>query len=314
MNIIYMGTPEFAAAPLKMLWEAGHTLSLVVTQPDRARDRGKKVAATPVKALAEELGLVVAQPERLRDNKEFLERMKALEPDLAVVAAYGKLLPPELLQIPRLGCVNIHASLLPKYRGAAPIQRCLLSGDPVTGVTLMYMAEGMDTGDIIAAAETETAGKTSGDLHEELSLLGGQLLLETLPALAAGTAARIPQKEEEASFAPMVSKEEGKVDFRRSAAEIERQIRAFQPWPGAAAVYKGKPLKLLRASVVELIGGRSAEAPVPGTVLAADGAGVHIAAGSGVLVVTRLQAPGKRAMDAGEYLRGNPVEPGSQFE
>lgn len=316
MRIIYMGTPEFAALPLKMLYEEGYEIPLVVTQPDKARDRGKKVQPTAVKALAEELGLAVAQPESLKNNEEFLAQVKAIEPDLMVVAAYGKLLPPALLNAPRLGCVNIHGSLLPKYRGAAPIQRCLLDGCPVTGVTLMYMSEGMDEGDMIATRETETAGKTAGDLHDELAYIGGRLLLDTLPAIQAGNAPRIPQDNAQASFAPMISKAEGQIDFTKSAAEIECQIRAFQPWPGAYGVYRGQPLKLLAAKVVEIVGGNSlqqgrGEGFAPGTVLAAAGGELHIATGDGVLAVTRIQAPGKRAMEVSEYLKGNKIEIGA---
>lgn len=303
MKIVYMGTPEFAVPALRALVQSGETVVLAVTQPDKARNRGKKVQPTPVKAAAEELKIPVVQPEKIKNNQEFLDEIRKLSPDLIVVAAYGKILPPELLEIPRLGCVNIHASLLPRFRGAAPIQHAILEGDTQTGVTLMYMAEGLDTGDMIAKRSTITAGKTAGDLHDELSVLGAELLLETLPALKDGSAPREVQDEALATYAPMIFKQDGHVDFTRTPEEIERHIRGMAPWPGAFALYKGEAVKLLAASALD----KKTDA-VPGTILAAEKEGVDVSAGGRILRVTRIQMPGKRPVDVAEFLRGNQLD------
>ncbi|HVI39429.1 MAG TPA: methionyl-tRNA formyltransferase, partial [Anaerovoracaceae bacterium] len=193
MRIVYMGTPEFAVPPLQMLCENGYQVKLVVTQPDKARDRGKKVQCPPVKDKALEHGVEVLQPEKIKENMEFIGRIKEINPDLIVAAAYGKILPKELLQIPRLGCINIHASLLPKYRGAAPIHRSIIDGEAATGVTLMYMEEGLDTGDMIAARTTQIGKKTTAELHDELSMMGAELLITTLPYIAQGINGRTKQ-------------------------------------------------------------------------------------------------------------------------
>ncbi len=308
MRIVYMGTPDFAVAPLRALHAAGHEIALVVSQPDRPKGRGKKLQPTPVKEAAQKLGLPVFQPEKIKKDPELLERMRALAPDLAVVAAYGKILPKEILEAPRLGCVNIHGSLLPKYRGSAPVQRAILNGDPVTGITLMHMAEAMDAGDMIAKAETETAGKTAGELMDELSRLGAALLIETLPAIEAGTAPRVPQDESAVTLAPMIEKAEGHLDFSRGAAALECQIRAFQPWPGAFADYEGETMKIHSAQVLAEGCGAA-----PGTVLAASPAGIRVATGDGILLVTGIQAPGKKAMPVSEFLKGHAVAAGSVF-
>lgn len=303
MKIVYMGTPEFAVPALRALVQSGETVVLAVTQPDKARNRGKKVQPTPVKAAAEELKIPVVQPEKIKNNQEFLDEIRKLSPDLIVVAAYGKILPPELLEIPRLGCVNIHASLLPRFRGAAPIQHAILEGDTQTGVTLMYMAEGLDTGDMIAKRSTITAGKTAGDLHDELSVLGAELLLETLPALKDGSAPKEVQDEALATYAPMIFKQDGHVDFTRTPEEIERHIRGMAPWPGAFALYKGEAVKLLAASALD----KKTDA-APGTILAAEKEGVDVSAGGRILRVTRIQMPGKRPVDVAEFLRGNQLD------
>lgn len=323
MNIVYMGTPDFAVPALRRIFEDGHQVSLVVTQPDKPRERGKKILPTPVKALAESLCLPVAQPERIKNNTEFINLLKNIKPDLVVVAAYGKILPPELLSIPRLGCVNIHASLLPRHRGAAPIQRSILSGDKETGVTLMHMSEGMDEGDMIAARSTIIDHKTAGELHDELAALGAVLLSETLPALEAGTAPREKQNESLATYAPMIFKKDGLVDFSRNPEEIERRIRAMSPWPGAYTYYKGEQMKLISAKIpsirernelLETETEKNSLIPdiaIPGTICYAGKNGIGIKTGGELLLLTRIQMPGKRAMDVSEYLKGNKIEIGS---
>ena len=233
LKIVYMGTPDFAVPPLKAMAQAGLDVALVVTQPDKARDRGKKVQATPVKAAALEAGFEVDQPERVKNNPEFIQKLKDIAPDIIIVAAYGKILPVELLEIPRLGCINIHASLLPKFRGAAPIQRSIMAGEEKTGVTLMYMEEGLDTGDMIAKAETYIEKKTSDDLHDELSAMGAKLLMEYLPKIASGDIAPEKQDDALACYSPMITKEEGRIDFTKSAFSIECLVRGMPMRPGA---------------------------------------------------------------------------------
>ncbi len=304
MKIIYMGTPEFAMPALRMLYEEGHEIPLVVTRPDRARNRNK-VTPTPVKELALSLGLEVVQPDRITGNEEFLTQVKEIAPDMIVVASYGRILPPELLAIPPLGCINIHGSLLPKYRGASPVQTAILKGETETGVTLMHMAEGLDTGDMITVRTLPVEDKTYGQVLEELGVLGAELLKDTLPALADGTAARTVQNDAEATYAPIISKKDGLIDFARSPREIECQVRAFQPWPGAFTYWKGEMMKILKALPLD----KSTD-KAPGTVLAAGKDGIDVAAGGQILRITHLQMPGKKGMEASAFLRGNSMEAG----
>lgn len=305
-RIIYMGTPEFAVPPLQKMAESGYHVVLAVTQPDKARGRGKKVHPTPVKEAAQACGIQVAQPEKIKGNREFFEELRRLKPDLIVVAAYGKILPAELLEIPSRGCVNIHASLLPRFRGAAPIQRSIIEGDEMTGVTLMYMEEGLDTGDMIAKASTKIGRKNADQLTEELSSMGAELLCEYLPAILAGEVKAEKQDDSLSCYAPMLTKEEGRADFSRSASELERLVRGMGSWPGVTAYYQDQPMKIREADAEE-------EAPdgVPGTILSAGKEGIRVACGRGVLRITRLQMPGKKEMAAADYLRGNSIEEGT---
>lgn len=303
MRIIYMGTPDFAVPPLEALIKSGNKPVLVISQPDAKRDRGEKLKDTPVKAKALEHGIPVAQPERIRGNEVFIQQVRDLAPDLIVVAAYGKLLPKEMLEIPVKGCINIHGSLLPKYRGAAPVQQAILAGDEITGVTLMQMAEGMDTGDMLAHAETTTAGKTTGMILAELSEMGASLLIDTLPRIESGQLEPVPQDESRATYATMIHKQDGLVDFRNPAICIERQIRAMNPWPGAVTAYDGQPMKLWQAEVEE-----ASSAEPPGTILSATSKGLRVATGRGVLNITEIQMPGKKKMSVGDYIRGNNIE------
>ncbi len=305
MRVIYMGTPRFAVPALEKLAELGCEIPLVITKPDRPKDRGKKMQSCPVKLRALELGLDVETPEKLKGNVDIEERIRACAPDLIVVAAYGKILPKAILDIPPLGCVNIHGSLLPKYRGAAPVQRAVINGEEETGVTLMYMAEGMDNGDMIAKTAVPVGEKTAAQLFEELSVKGAELLAETLPAIAGGTAPREKQDESLATYAPMVFKEEGIIDFSRSARSICCLVRGFNDAPVASTVFGGQTMKVYMA-----VPGRDGQSAEPGTVLSATKRGIEVACGGGSVLLTVIQMPGKKAMDVSAFLAGNKIETG----
>ena len=304
MKIVYMGTPDFAVPALEALHREGYEIPFVVTQPDALRDRGKKVKFPPVKEKALELGLQVMQPEKMRKDEGFIKTLRDAAPDLIVVAASGQLLPKEVLDIPAKGCVNIHGSLLPRFRGAAPVQRAIIAGDEETGITLMYMEEGLDTGDMIAKRSTSTAGKTGQQLHDELSQMGAELLVETIPHLDAITAEK--QNDEESTYAPMISKSEGHIDFSRTPDEIERIIRAFDPWPGSYAYCGDKMMKLWQAEVPGIKTGAA-----NGTVIGTGENGIDVAAAGEVLRITQIQVPGKKRVAVREYLKGNSIEIGT---
>ena len=306
MRLIYMGTPDFAVPPLEMLAEAGHEIAYVVTQPDAVRDRGRKIKFSPVKEKAIELGIPVLQPAKIRRNEEFAQTLREAALDAAVVSAYGKILPAHILDIPKYGCLNIHGSLLPRFRGAAPIQAAIIAGDEETGITIMHMDEGLDTGDMLAKASTPIDGKNCEELHDELALMGGRLIVETLEDIQGALAKAEKQDDALATYAPMISKADGHIDFGLAPEEIERRMRAFDPWPGTFAEMNGKVFKLWKAEALEDTAG------VPdGTVIAAGKEGLDITAGGRVLRVTQLQAPGKKRMETGDYLRGNCIEIGT---
>ncbi len=299
-----MGTPAFAVASLEACLQLGEVVA-VVTQPDKPRGRGQEVSFSAVKELALARGLLVLQPTKLRGTS-FAQELAALAPEVCVVTAYGKILPPEVLAVPRWGCVNVHASLLPRFRGAAPIQWAIASGDARTGVCLMKMDEGMDTGPVLACAELEIrSDDTSQTLHDRLSSLGGQLLVQELPRYLRGELIPRPQSSEGVVPAPMIDKEDGRLDFRRSAIELERRLRGFTPWPGAFTSVEGSLLKVKRARVGQ---GRGA----PGEVLSAGPGGLEVACGEGSLVLEELQPEGKRAMSAAEFLAGRRFVVGSK--
>lgn len=300
MKIVYMGTPDFAVKPLEALVNAGYEVALVVSKADRAKDRGKKMQSCPVKLKAQELGIPVETPEKIKGNEEFISKIKELNPDLIVVAAYGKILPLDILNIPRLGCVNIHGSLLPKYRGAAPIQRAVIEGAEKTGITLMYMAEGMDTGDMIAKAETSVDHKTADELFVELSALGADLLVKYIPLIENGTAPREKQNDEEATLAPMVYKET--IDWTKSAHEIDCLIRGTD----CQTVWNGQVMKVHMAEEASGNG-------EPGTVIHVDKKTVEIACGNGSLKLKNIQMPGKKAMPIDAFLLGNKIEEGCKL-
>ena len=306
MRIVFMGTPEFAVPSLKVLVEAGHEIRGVFTQPDKPRNRGMKLQAPPVKEYALSVGLPVFQPVRLRDGKA-LEILKELEPELIAVAAYGKILPVDILELPRLGCVNVHSSLLPKYRGAAPINWAILNGEDETGVTIMVMAEGMDTGDILAQRATPIRiDENAAQLFERLAQMGAELLVETVAGIEAGTVKAESQDENRASHAPMLSRELSPMDWSRTARQLHDQVRGLYPWPAATAVVDGVRCKILRTALVE-----DAEGQAPGTVIQADKRGLRVACGSGALEILELQPDGKKAMAASAFLMGHPIRTGT---
>ena len=309
MKVIFMGTPDFAVPALQKLYDIGADIPLVVTNPDRRAGRGKKFQPCAVKELALDLGLSVVSPERIRDNPDFQEQLEQKEPDFIVVAAYGKILPPSILNIPEHGCINIHASLLPKYRGAAPIQRAVLAGDKVSGVSIMYMSERMDEGDIIAQKAVNIEGKTSDELFWEFSVLGAELLAECLPMLFRGESGPPldirPQNHSEATYAPMISKDEALMDWSRTAAQLEAHVLGMYSRPTAFTLLDGELLKVHRARAGGFAEGR------PGSVVEISQDGIGVACGDGrILLLEVIQAPGRKAMPAAEFLRGRSIEIG----
>ena len=307
MKIVFMGTPDFAVPSLRALEQAGHEVCGVFTQPDKPKNRGMKLQQSPVKECALALGLPVYQPAGMRDG-EALAILRSLEPELIAVAAYGKLLPVEILDLPRLGCVNVHSSLLPRYRGAAPINWAILNGEDETGVTIMYMAEGMDTGDILAQAGTPIAlDENAPQLFARLAELGAGLLVDTVAALEAGTAHPVPQDDALATHAPMLSRELSPMDWTRTARQLHDQVRGLHPWPAATALLDGVRCKVLCTALSDKTAGEA-----PGTVLRADKRGLKVACGDGgVLEILELQPDGKKAMAASAFLAGHPVPPGT---
>ncbi|TYO99250.1 methionyl-tRNA formyltransferase [Geothermobacter ehrlichii] len=306
LRTVFMGTPDFACPTLQGLLAAGCNLVGVFTQPDRPSGRGRRLTPPPVKLLAEKHGIEVFQPERLR-RPEAVGQLQKLRPDLVVVVAYGQILPKSVLEIPRYGCINVHASLLPKYRGAAPINKAIIDGESVTGVTTMFMDEGLDTGDMLVKMSLEIGpDETAGQLHDRLAQLGRAAMEETLKRLCAGTLERIPQNDAESCYAPMLKKEDGEIDWRQPAARLHNLVRGLDPWPSAYTWLDGALLKLAATSVEEADG-------EPGTLLAAENDGLVIACGEGALRVRQLQLAGKRRMPAADFLRGCPLTPGIRF-
>ena len=312
MRAVFMGTPEIAATVLKSVLASKHEVLAVVTQPDKPKGRGHEMAFPPVKEVALEAGIPVLQPNRARDE-EFIEELRKINPDIILVAAYGKLLPKEILDMPRFGCINVHASLLPKYRGASPIQWAVLNGDEKSGVTIMHMAEEMDTGDIIMTEEVVLAAEeTAGTLHDKLAEIGGPLLINAMDALETGRAPRIRQKEEEATHVKMLDKTMGNMNFFQPAVVLERFIRGLNPWPTAYTKLDGKMLKLWKAAVIpaESIG-KEARGCEPGTIVAVEKEHFDILTGEGMLRIQELQLEGKRKMTTEEFLRGFKLEVGT---
>lgn len=304
MRIVFMGTPDFAAASLKKLIDEKYDIAAVFTQPDKPRDRGMKLSYSPVKELALENNIPVYQPTKLRDGTA-TELIKSLRPDILVVVAYGRILPDDMLEVPKYGAINVHASLLPKYRGAAPIQWAVLNGDKITGVTTMYLASEMDTGDIIYTAETEIGEfETSGELFDRLMVMGAELLDRTLRDIEAGTAPRTPQDHSKASYVKMLDKSLSPIEWAKTPREIIKLIYGLQPWPVATAELDGKVFKIYSAEYTQ-----NKTVKAPGSVVSAGKKGIEIAClGGETLLITELQAAGKKRMKASDYLLGHPIK------
>lgn len=306
-----MGTPDFAVDTLEAIVNAGHEVALVVTQPDKAKGRGKKVCYTPVKEKALEHDLPVAQPEKVREEA-FVEQLRAIAPDVIVVVAFGQILPESILNIPKYGCINVHASLLPAYRGAAPIQWAVIDGLTETGVTTMYMEKGLDTGDIILQSKISLApDETGGSLFDKLAKDGAALLVRTLTMLEDGTATRTKQDDSQSSYAKMLTKDMGCLDFTKDAVVLERLIRGLNPWPSAYTRIQDKTLKIYVAEVVSE--DAESSAAEPGTVVAVDKKSFTVQCGKGALRVFNLQLEGKKRMDTAAFLLGYKVETGMQL-
>lgn len=306
MKIIFMGTPDFAVGTLEALIEAGHEITLVVTQPDKPKGRSGALQFPPVKECAVAHGIEVFQPTRIRleENVEFLRKYDA---DIFVVAAFGQILPKSILDMPKYGCINVHASLLPKYRGAAPIQWAIINGDAVTGVTIQQMDVGVDTGDIIVTKELVIAAdETGGGLFDKLAVVGAEACLEALAQIEKGTATRTPQCHEEATHVSMISKEFGNIDWNKSAEEIERLIRGLNPWPSAYTKLGGKTFKIWKASVAA----SESKAENVGMIAEVGKNSLLVQTGNGLLSLEEVQLEGKKRMDIGAFLRGNSLEAG----
>lgn len=316
MRIVFMGTPDFAVEALEALCAAGQKVVLAVTQPDRQKGRGRKVIQTPVKICAEKWGVPVFQPARVREA-DAIEKIRSFSPDLIVVAAFGQILPRELLDIPRLGCVNIHASLLPRLRGAAPIQWAVIEGDQESGVTLMQMNEGLDTGDILFQESVTIGSEETGEsLYEKLAKLGGEMIVRYLPAIEAGEINPVRQDNEMSSYAPMLKKEMGEVDWAKPAEVIARNVRGLLPWPGAYTLLNGHVLKIWSAKTCAgpdsvPSGLKPAAEAVPGEVLGSDKRAMYVRTGEGVLQILEVQAEGKKRMTSDAFLRGTKVPEGT---
>ncbi|MEE1028512.1 MAG: methionyl-tRNA formyltransferase [Agathobacter sp.] len=309
MRVIFMGTPDFAVGTLEEIIRAGHKVVLVVTQPDKPKGRGKAMQYTPVKECALAHGIEVFQPVKVKEP-ENIEVLRKYEPDIIIVAAFGQIVPKSILDMPKYGCVNVHASLLPKYRGAAPIQWAVINGDEVTGVTIMRMNEGIDTGDMIAKKTVRLAeDETGGSLFDKLAQVGAQLCVETMEMIEAGKVEYIPQNNEEATHTSMIRKELGLIDWNRPAVEIERLIRGLNPWPSAYTQLSGKTFKIWKARVVS-----DENTYEPGCICRIDKEGMYVQTGEGILLLTEVQMEGKKRMEASAFLRGYQVEEGSFFK
>ena len=310
MKLVFYGTPEFAVPPLKAVLEAGHEVALVLTQPDRPSGRGMQVLAPPVKVVALAAGLQVAQPETIKNNSELRAALEAIVPDAIIVVAYGRIIPAWMLTLPRLGCINVHGSLLPKYRGAAPIQWAIARGETVTGVTTMLLNEGLDTGPVLLRRELAIgAEETAADLYPPLAQMGAELLVETLAGLAAGTVVPLAQDDALATGAPLLTREDGRIDFSRSAEEIYNRWRGFYPWPGAWTTFEGRKLSVTRMALPD-----KHAAPFtlePGDLSVEEGR-LYASCASGQRVeLVEVQLEGKRRMSAADFLRGHtPASPG----
>ena len=312
MKIIFMGTPDFAKESLEAVYNAGHEVLAVVTNPDRPKGRGMKLVSSPVKEFAVEKCLKIYQPEKVKNNVEFIDEIKKFQPDVICVVAYGKILPKEILEIAKYGCINVHGSLLPQYRGAAPIQWAVLNGDKKTGVTTMYMDTGMDTGDMILKEEIEIGeDETTGEVWEKLSKIGANLLVKTLKQIEDGTAPRIPQSSD-FSMAPMLEKDMSKIDWKnKNAKQIKNLVRGLYPIMGTYSYLDGKKIKFWKVDILQ----DDKSGIESGTVIKADSKdGLYIKAKNGIIKVIEIQGENAKKMSIQDFLRGNKIEIGSKFE
>ena len=306
MKIVFMGTPDIAKGCLETLINEKRNIVGVVTQADKPIGRGKKMGMPPVKELALEHDIPVYQPIKARDE-EFINTLKEINPDVIVVVAYGQILPKELLDIPKFGCINVHVSLLPKYRGAAPINWVIINGEEKTGVTTMYMNEGLDTGDIILQSEFALDDEiTAGELHDIMMDEGAKLLIETLDKIEKGCAPRTPQNHEESSYAPIMNKALGNIDFSKTAKEIHNLVRGVNPWPSAYTTYDGKTMKVWKTKVLEETSNKEC-----GTILKVDKEGIRVATKDKVILLKEIQMPNKKRVEVCEYIKGNKIEEGT---
>ncbi|NLW23166.1 MAG: methionyl-tRNA formyltransferase [Tissierellia bacterium] len=300
MNIVFMGSPGFAVPALESLYEEGHNISLVITQKDKPRGRGKKMHPTPIKAKALELNLEVYQPDSV-NSPECIDRLKEINPDCIVVVAFGQILKKEILELPKFGCINIHASLLPKYRGAAPINWAIINGEKKTGVTIMEMDEGLDTGDILKVKEITIGDEDdSQSIHDKLSLVGSRLIIETLKDIKEGKITKIPQDHSLASYAPMLTKEIGRIDWNDTGDNIVNLIRGLKPWPSAYMIYEGKNVKIHQVEKIEKFSDEE-----NGRVVKVSDDGIYVNCSDACIVIKELQFPGKKKLKVSDYLRGN---------
>jgi len=316
MKIIFMGTPEFALPSLEALIKAGYDVRAVVTQPDKPKGRGHKLTPPPVKELALKYGIDVLQPEKVR-TPEFLSQIKAYQPDLLVTAAYGKILPPDLLAAAPMGCINVHASLLPKYRGPAPIWWVIINGEKETGITTMLTDEGMDTGDILIKRSIPMDDEiTAGELYEKLSLLGAEVLLETLEKMKAGSLVPTPQNHEEASYAPMIDKDLAHISWDKTSRQIHNLIRGTNPWPVAYTMYRNSRMKVWKSripameEIMDIISADKQDDFIPGTILAANRDGLFVKTADGVIQLLEIQFDSARRMPVRDYLLGHSLDKG----
>lgn len=326
MRVVFMGTPDFAVGALESIIEAGHQVAAVVTQPDKPRGRGKEVQMTPVKVCAQKHGIPVFQPAKIKEP-EAAATLRGYRADIFVVAAFGQILSEEILKMPRYGCVNIHASLLPKYRGAGPIQWAIINGEKITGVTIMQMDKGLDTGDMLFKTEVEIAPQETADtLHDKLAAAGARLIVEALAKIEAGEVTPVKQNDEESCYAKMLQKSMGKIDWRMEAEKLDCLIRGLISWPGASVTYRGKHLKIWQEEVVPEQELAASEAHIrenndcyikdapPGTVVCVEKDAFYVQTGDGILRILSVQPEGKKRMAVKDFLLGYPVKPGDVFE
>lgn len=302
MKIVFMGTPEFAVPCLQKIIDEGHEVVAVVTQPDKPKGRGKKLAMPPVKELALKYDIAVYQPLKAREES-FVDTLKEMNPELIVVVAFGQILPKSILDIPKYGCVNVHASLLPRYRGAAPLNWVIINGEEKTGVTTMYMDEGLDTGDMILKSEIPLDDEiTAGELHDKMMIDGAKVLKETIDLIEKGEAPREKQSNEDTCYSPIMNKSLGNIDWKKSAIDIHNLVRGINPWPSAYTTYEGQTMKIWKTKVIDKNSDKD-----PGTIISVDKEGINVSTSEGILQIKEIQMAGKKRMEVPEYIKGNNI-------